>query len=141
MQPMRRLVDALAFSARALLLFVRVETGLRRLSLPVLTERLGLQMSDPRPTDGQVEVSSGLTSWDIARTLRRVGRVSRFWPFGDTCLRRSLVAGAMLRRAHPVLVIGVRKSDGQVLAHSWLRIDGLAYDPLSESYTTLLSPS
>ena len=46
----------------------------------------------------------------------------------------------MLRRAHPVLVIGVRKSGGQVLAHSWLRIDG-PYDPLSESYTTLLSPS
>ena len=50
------------------------------------------------------------------------------------------MAGALLRRAEPVLVIGVRKADGQVLAHSWLRIDGHSYDPLSESYTTLATP-
>lgn len=55
---------------------------------------------------------------------RCVALVLRRWPFGDSCLRRALVLGALLRRFDPRLRVGVARNveDGAqgVTAHAWL---------------------
>lgn len=48
------------------------------------------------------------------------------WPWTRTCLRRALVLQRILARAgHAVvLVIGVRRSDGELQAHAWIEHGG-----------------
>jgi Transglutaminase-like superfamily len=58
------------------------------------------------------------------RTVERrrwvaVDRVSRRWPWGDTCLRRSLATAPALRHHQPHLRLGVARTD-RIRAHSWL---------------------
>jgi len=68
----------------------------------------------------------------IVRSARRVYRLRR----PGSCLERSLLAYRYLSstKAEPRLVIGVRRGDGEVLAHAWVLVDG---SPLYESSATL----
>jgi hypothetical protein len=116
-------------------LYLRIELGLRRHPLPELCRRLGIGLGDRVPHLATGEVPSRV--W-LARRVRAVRRVSRHWPFGDTCLRRCLVLGSLLRCTGPVLVLGVRRTAGaSVEAHSWLEIAGRPVDPSSSSYAVL----
>jgi hypothetical protein len=113
-------------TAVALLLLVGIEAGLRMSTLPAVSRLLGISADLSR--GGRAD---GL--WSIPRRyerrLRAMHRATRWWPFGDTCLRRCLLVGVALRRLHPVLRIGVRRDEaGVVRAHSWLEIDGQALE-------------
>lgn len=68
-----------------------------------------------------------------ALALRVLGRR----PFQSTCLRRSLVLAALLRRWRPALRVGVAKTAGAVAAHAWLEIDGATLDPEAVAYRGL----
>lgn len=141
--------DLLAFSRRpvavvrrvaaglaVVVMFGRVELGLRRRTeLPRLCRQLGIHLADGAPT---VVPSPPANRDRVARQMRDVDRVARRWPFGDTCLRRCLVLGALLRQLGPTLVIGVRRNEvSAVVAHSWLEFDGRSIDPASVSYAVM----
>lgn len=121
-------------SLRVLALAGLVEVGLRTMQLPRLAGLLGVSLAgETNPGGGHDRAMSGGRQCAVA--LHSVDRVFRRWPFGDTCLRRALVLGAMLRRRRPVLVIGVKRDEtGATLAHAWLEIDGLSLDPSSVGY-------
>lgn len=116
------------------LLVVGVEIALRiKVPLPVLAGRLG------------VPLSAGAHERDLVERLPRwaqlewveAHRMLAAWPFGDTCLRRCLVAGHRMRGLSPVLVLGVTRRGGRLAAHSWLEIDGRVLDPRARDYERL----
>jgi hypothetical protein len=101
------------------LLAAAVEAGLRWLSVRRLGDLLGVPLSTV-PVTGPVDE---LDPWSLDFRTRRciwaINVVFRHWPPGDTCLRRALVLGRLLRHENPVLRIGVsRQADS--LAHAWL---------------------
>jgi hypothetical protein len=125
------LVEAVAIVAVAL----RIEVSLRRHGLPDTATRFGLQLASRRAVAERGAQRTPLPQWAIRRA-RLAQLVLRVWPFGDTCLRKSLVIGNRLASLHPQLFIGVRTSDndGSVLAHAWLEICGIDIDPTSGDY-------
>lgn len=132
----RRAVGLSAASMQLLWLFVRVEIGLRFDDLPSLCRRLGIRLDGSPDADGSAPRPLSRRAAMDAVTLVR--HVSRRWPWGDTCLRRSLVLGAALASARPTLVLGVRKSrDGDFAAHAWLEVDGVSSDPTSTQFSRL----
>ena len=62
--------------------------------------------------------------------------VQRLWPWDETCLRRALAAGWLLRRHRPALCLGLTSSEG-ALAHAWLVIEGQALDALPDTVPLL----
>jgi len=132
-----RAVAAL-LTVRWLALLVAVEIGLRLLPLPrlcrILAVQLDLESGSP---------ASGL--WHVpqvyAPQVRSALRATRWWPFGDTCLRQCLLLARALRSLHPVIRIGVRRAEsGAFSAHSWLEVDGASLDPTSARFATLAVP-
>jgi hypothetical protein len=121
----------------ALAVAVIVEAGLPISTLPRLTKLFGIRLAgegDYEPTGQAPAVSP---EW-FRRRSAAVHRVLRHWPFGDTCLRRSLILGQRIRRLDPVLVIGVRHDEhGKLAAHAWLTVGGVALDTLAEQYAPL----
>jgi len=113
----------------------RIELSLRRRGLPATASRFGLRLGGPSsPTDTPLP-RHPLPSWAIRRARLAVA-LMRWWPFGDTCLRKSLVIGNRLAELSPQLFIGVRSSGGQpfTAAHAWLQINGIDIDPTSADY-------
>ncbi|WP_158564002.1 lasso peptide biosynthesis B2 protein [Jiangella anatolica] len=124
-----RSVRAWPVAARAVAITVVVELGLRVTTLPRLSAFIGVPLRlDDRPAVLGAP-SPGLLDVRELRALGISERVVRRWPFGDTCLRRALVSGHLLRRRKPALRVGVAKVDGRIQAHAWLEIDGVSLDP------------
>jgi len=93
----------------------RVALALRRLTFPVLLERLRLRdRLPPAPID------------TVARAQTDVRRAHRLLPLQPNCLLDSLTAAALVRRqGYSVpLAIGVKKERGEMLAHAWLGTGG-----------------
>ena len=67
------------------------------------------------PSEAQPDQLSGAER----RRCIAVDRVSRRWPWGDTCLRRSLATAPALRHHPARLRLGVARTD-RIRAHSWL---------------------
>ncbi|MFZ0874559.1 MAG: lasso peptide biosynthesis B2 protein [Pseudonocardiaceae bacterium] len=124
------------FLAALAITFV-VEIGLSISTLPRLTKLFGIRLAgegDDEPTGQEPDVAP---EWFRGRSAA-VHSVLRHWPFGDTCLRRSLILGQRIRRLDPVLVIGVRHDEhGKLAAHAWLTVGGVALDTLAEQYAPL----
>lgn len=126
---------------RAVALLTRIELGLRRSTLPALTERLGVSMASSSAAPAHEPFTDRLCGPE-RRAARAVRRVLRHWRWGDTCLRRALALGHVLRHRRPLLRIGVAKRDGVVTAHAWLEIDGRTLDPEGPAtYRSLVTPS
>ena len=107
-----------------------IEIGLRVGSLDRLAELLGSQWSSQKARmNGRCRSSRPMT----AALSMQLEKVLRHWCFSATCLRRSLLAGHLLRRWHPVLRLGVAKVDGIVTAHAWLEINGVNLDPVGSA--------
>jgi hypothetical protein len=109
-----------------------------------------------------VAVEAGLWAWPLARLVRwaesRPGRrppsesgdMARVaslatWPqripgWPSSCLRRSLVVTAVLRRRRlPAKVcVGVRKDDGRLHAHAWVECGDTVLGSASERFEPLL---
>ena len=113
----RDLFDAAAAAVR----LAAVEIGLRMRPVPDVAQRAGAPLDltpAVAPTNGATALSEA-----ESRKLVAVRWVARRLPFDDTCLRRSLAMGHVLRSRGPRLRIGVRRLDGRVLAHAWLELD------------------
>ncbi len=114
--------------------FALVEVGLRARPLPALCRWLGVRL-EPGPPPAPPR---HLTSERAMRTARAVNRVNGRWPWGGTCLRRSLVLGRLLADLSPTLVLGVRRDDaGEIAVHAWLEVGGRSIDPDSAMYAVL----
>jgi len=62
--------------------------------------------------------------------------VQRLWLWDETCLRRALATGWLLRRHRPSLCLGLPGS-GDALAHAWLVVEGRAVDALPDTVALL----
>lgn len=121
---MRR-ARGLAATARALVLLLVIEVGLRTVPLPVLCRRLGVALV----LDGPVGAPGRLRLDDAAHRRARAGqRALRHWPAPRTCLRRSLLMAVLLRDARPVLRLGWRLVPAPAVAHAWLEVEGRSLD-------------
>jgi len=108
------------------LVAARVEALIRWVTLPRQCELLGVEL-DLTPTDGDVERLPITALPEVSRRqLRCTAKVAEVWPFGrGPCLRRSLVAGHLLRRRHRTgLRVGVGGTGDDIHAHAWLEVDG-----------------
>lgn len=115
-------------------LLVRVEWLLRHTDLAQTCRSVGISAADV-PTD---LLLSAERSWLLQRHYRAVGRVAHWWPFGNTCLRRCLVLGALSRDLEPRLTLGVKRNDrGEFQAHSWLSVAGVELDDSGEDWAPL----
>ncbi|MBB5786248.1 lasso peptide biosynthesis B2 protein [Jiangella mangrovi] len=118
-------------AARAVLVTVVVEAGLRLATLPRLASLVGVPLRfDDDPVPPAAPSLPAILGAREVRALYVSERVVRHSPFGDTCLRRALVGGHVLRRRKPALRVGVAKIDGRIQAHAWLEIDGVSLDPV-----------
>lgn len=125
--PPRSIVTTLRVAA----LMAAVEVLVRRTTLPRVASLLEVRLdllpsSDPTsPFD-----LTALTSVE-QRQITCTNRVADAWPFSDgPCLRRTLVAGRLLRRRDPSIRIGLRGAD--MTAHAWLEIDGRPLEDVSD---------
>lgn len=124
-----------------------IELGLRFVRLPTLARALGCPLAlDPNDAvadfggTGEHRRARQPFTPDELRSLVDAERVLRRWPPGDTCLRRALLVGCVLRRRRPTLRVGVAKVDGVVNAHAWLDIEGRPLNPMdSRGYQVLRS--
>jgi hypothetical protein len=125
--------------AEAAVVVTAVEIGLRTLRLPTLARACGLLFdpADPAPSDAPAGARLTLSP-RTARRLKAVLLVLARGPFADTCLRRALAMGSVLRSRDPRLLVGVTRRDGKLLAHAWLVVDGVNLDPMtSRGYAPL----
>ena len=127
--------DDLAQAIATIVTAAKVEYCLRRHGLPATVSKLGLLFGQPSLAPSE---RKALPPWAVRRA-RIALLLMRGWPFGDTCLRKSLVIGNRLRALSPELFIGVRSSgeSGDIAAHAWLRISGIDIDPTSVDYVAL----
>jgi hypothetical protein len=117
---------------------VYVELSVRRAPLSRTCERLGIELASAGPSATPRPAPRPCLSTHDVATLEDVRRFYRWWPGAGHCLRSCLVAGHLLRYRDPVLVIGVRRADEELLAHAWLEVGGVSVDPESGSYLRLL---
>lgn len=116
---LRRWSAAARMLPRALGAAAVSEVGLRLLTLATTARLLGVGCDfdsslPPAPTtilDDEASLASAVTR----RVLRR-------WPTGDTCLRRALTAGHLLRHRSPVLRLGGHARTGTLQAHAWIEL-------------------
>lgn len=125
----RRVIGVVGL-ARIVVWSVVIEIGLRVASLPRLAQFAGvtLDVRSPAYADPGRRQAVPLTAAE-RQGVDDARRVLRLGPFADTCLRRALLVGHVLRSHDPALHIGVAKSDGQVAAHAWLVVGGVNLDP------------
>lgn len=131
----RRCIRLVLATARALATLAVAEVLLRVTDLPTTCRalRIALDVSSAAPArTATVVLPAG-----SRRAIRVAGAVVARWPFGDTCLRRCLLLGHLLRRMRPVLRIGVQRSEGTFAAHAWLEVGGSAFDVSAVEYAAL----
>jgi hypothetical protein len=101
------------------------EVLVRSLSLPRVCRLFGVRLDIDGGTDAGDPLRASELSTSVRRQLRCARRVTDRWRFSrGPCLRRSLVAGHLIRRERPVLRLGVTDRDGTLGAHAWLEIGG-----------------
>lgn len=132
-QHLRRAVRALRLPPRELLttlhvvlVAVRVEAFIRWVTLTRQCALLGVDLN-LTPTDDRLARRPIASLPAVSRRqLRCTAKVTGAWPLGTgPCLRRSLVAGHLLRRRHrTALRIGVGGTGNDIHAHAWLEVDG-----------------
>ncbi|HEY3237887.1 MAG TPA: lasso peptide biosynthesis B2 protein [Polyangiaceae bacterium] len=108
--------------AKALMLHAAVEMGLRTVRLPTLCRLLGLRVGAQRGVSERAD--RGPVEEQSVAVCRAVDRVLQGLEVQGPCLRRALVAGALLRKQQPVLRIGCRRIGNRLESHAWLEIDG-----------------
>lgn len=116
----RELVRKAWWCGRAVTAALVAEIGLRLLPLATTARLMGVPLDlgrgDPEPgppthPDASVAMAAAATSW----VLRR-------WPPGDTCLRRALVAGHLLRHHRARLRLGAACAGEGLAGHAWIEL-------------------
>ena len=124
---------SIATTVRVAALMVAVELMVRRLPLPRVASILRVRL-DLRPTSvSEAPVDVATLPAVAQRQITCTNRVADVWPFSDgPCLRRTLVAGRLMRRCNPSIRIGLRGADTDMVAHAWLEIDGQPLEDVSD---------
>jgi hypothetical protein len=116
------------------------EIAVKVVSLPRLTRALGIRLAEgDRVPEPPVQGVDAMDEDLVARRAGAVDRLYRAWPRKSSCLRRALVLGYRIRKARPVLWIGVAKEDGTVRAHAWVEVDGRVVGDDTGDYAPLRS--
>lgn len=119
-----------------------IEIGLRKTTLSHISRICGIRVQVDGKHGRPGTAAEIVLSNQERRQLDFAGRVLRRGPFQDTCLRRAMLAGRVLRHRDHAVRIGVRKVDGAVKAHAWLELDGVSLDPDAvDFYRPLLDPT
>jgi hypothetical protein len=125
----------------AALVALIVEIGLRVTTLPTLARVVSVPLVMDDTTSASLSGGEAMDLCNLPRVsierAQAARAVVRRWPFGDSCLRRALVIGHVLRLHQPRLEVGVRRERGIVSAHAWLIIDGRPLDPEAVSFVAL----
>ena len=118
-----------------------VEVGLRRLPLTRLAACLGVPLGlEPTPEPDSPAGGQEPGTADVRRAAAATRLVLRRWPAGDTCLRRALVTGHLLRAGRPRLRLGVGPGDLGPTAHAWVELaDGRSIAGPGEGIRPLLA--
>lgn len=121
----------------ALTVAVGIEALLHTMPLPKLCRTLGIRVQ-PDASPGSESSSEPGRSAQVLRVAHAVRRAYTKGPLPDSCLRRCLCAGFLLRRFQPRLVLGVRNQP-QLEAHAWLELHGtvLDWNPLHDEFSPL----
>ncbi|MEN9577272.1 MAG: hypothetical protein RJA70_281 [Pseudomonadota bacterium] len=127
----------LAWFLRAVATAIRVEALLRMRDLPRVCRALGV--APPGPSPNPLPTVPTLTPQLRARAEQAVGRAYRKLPLPDSCLRRALTLGSLLREYHPTLCVGVRRRAEDLDAHAWLVVGGQEFKPQDLNYAVLRS--
>jgi hypothetical protein len=135
--PRREVVTAL----HAVVVLAVVELLIRWIPLPRLSRLLGVRVDLAPPRDSVAELQMTELSPRAQRELRCARRVADARPFSrGPCLRRSLVAGHLLRRLDPAVRLGVVGTEDQFVAHAWVEIDGRPLESV-EGYHVFQQPT
>lgn len=106
----------------------RIERSLRTDPLPVTAELFGARLDLASPANtGDLRFTPG-----EEKALAVALRTLAYPRFNGTCLRRALVMADILRERKPILRVGVAKEQGEVFAHAWIEIDGVAIDAMRD---------
>lgn len=131
----------LAATIHAGLVLVVVEALVRWVPLPRLARLLGIELDLGPPDPGAPPVMGAELDPSVRRRLRAARRASDMWPFAKgPCLRRSLVAGHLVRHRGAALRIGFGGVGDEVHAHAWLELDGRPLEPVTE-FTAFQQPA
>lgn len=137
MGALKRRVAASAHAARELaaVLWVasKMEWSIRAEGIERSIERAGARVATQAES---AEPVGSIPGWAVRRA-RLVNRVYRYWPFGDTCLRRSLVIAQRLSPLKPSIVFAARMENEALTAHSWVRVRGVDLEDNPERYQIL----
>ncbi|MHB8682278.1 MAG: lasso peptide biosynthesis B2 protein [Acidimicrobiales bacterium] len=115
-----------------------VEIGLRVVSLPSLARVVGVAL-EAEPSTSKAVSPPRLRAGERRRLLA-LQRVTPRWPFGPgPCLRQSLVAGRILRRHRPTLLLGAMPDGDTLTAHAWLEVVGFGVVGDDSGFLPLLS--
>ena len=128
---MRRLSYANAKRhALAVVALIHVEALLHTRPLERVCARLGIsppgKAGEPRhnaPSTATRPLTDRERQVRVRTTSRAVDRTARCLPLPNTCLRRALALGWLLRDLRPALRIGVNNT-APFRAHAWLDING-----------------
>lgn len=122
---LRRRAGRVLTALHAAVILLVVESLIRWVPLPRLGRLLRVRLNlDPAPPDPEVMSPTELPRRAQGQ-LRAASRVTEAWPLSKgPCLRRSLVAGHLLRRHDPSIRLGVGGDGDRLRAHAWLEIDG-----------------
>jgi hypothetical protein len=108
-----------------------VELSIRWVPLPRLSRILGVRVN-LAPAPDVVPLPLTELSPTARRQVSCTRRVADAWPFSrGPCLRRSLVAGHLLRRHDPTLRFGVGGAGDTLFAHAWIEIDDRPLEDVS----------
>jgi hypothetical protein len=112
-------------------LLVAIEAGVRWWRVDRVADVLGVAFLDEGTSGrtGQLQLTHREGRW-----AKNADRVLRHWPIDATCLRRSLLAGWILRRRSPALILGLRQGDSGFEAHAWIRVDGIDLEPIADRF-------
>lgn len=124
---------SIATTVRVAALMAVVEVLVRRTSLPRVASLLRVRL-DLHPSTSTIEP---LDLSELSAVARRqvtcTNRVADAWPFSDgPCLRRTLVAGRLLRSEDPAIRIGLRDASAGLTAHAWLELGGRPLEDISD---------
>ena len=109
-----------------------VELSIRWVPLPRLSRILGVRVNLAPARDHVVPLPLTALSPRARRQVSCTRRVADAWPFSrGPCLRRSLVAGHLLRRHDPTLRLGVGGAGDTLFAHAWIEIDDRPLEDVS----------
>jgi hypothetical protein len=110
-----------------------VELLIRWVPLPRLSRLLGLRVDLTPGSPGAQQMHLAELPPHAQRQLRCTQRVTDHWPSArGPCLRRSLVAGHLLRVHDPAVRLGTVGAGDTLVAHAWIEIENRPLETIDD---------